>query len=67
MIIQHDASLVVYLMTMGVYDNLQPNYASSLIFELHEINAEFKIKILFKNDTAIDAESDPMEIHLEGT
>ncbi|ELU04324.1 hypothetical protein CAPTEDRAFT_223899 [Capitella teleta] len=62
----HDVTLVVYLMAMGVYNHLQAPYASSVIFELHEIDSEFKVKVLFKNDTVTDPGNDPVELQLPG-
>lgn len=48
----HQHTLVNILNTMKAYDDTPPSFSSSIIFELHEdINHNFYIETLFKNDT----------------
>ena len=45
----HDGTLAGFLAGLQVYDNKQPPFASSLIFEVSETNGDFSIRILYND------------------
>jgi len=60
----HDNSIVAFLQVMGAWDGLVPPYASYISLELHQLaNEEFNIKLFYKNDTASDVESSPVQLY----
>ncbi|KAH0568810.1 venom acid phosphatase Acph-1-like [Cotesia glomerata] len=46
--INHEFHTAAILNTLGVYDPHIPNYLSTVIFELHEINNEIYVKVIHK-------------------
>jgi hypothetical protein len=52
----HDITLVGFLSAINAWDSLQPPFASSLIYELNEINQEYFVRIVYndKNITVGD-------------
>ncbi|CAM1314521.1 ACPP (predicted) [Pycnogonum litorale] len=57
----HDTTVATILDTLGVYNGLQPPYASAIFMELHQINdhsqahSDFGVQILYRNDSKHDA------------
>lgn len=49
----HDTTLVGFLMAIGIYDDSQPPFASSLIFELVEEYNEHYIKIIYNDQVKV--------------
>ncbi|XP_053597171.1 venom acid phosphatase Acph-1-like [Microplitis demolitor] len=46
----HETQIVGILNTLGVYKPHVPSYLSSVIFELHEIDNTFYVKVIYKNE-----------------
>ena len=45
----HDTTLAAFLAGLQVYDNKQPPFASSLIFEVSETNGDFSVQVLYND------------------
>jgi hypothetical protein len=54
--ISHDKSLISYLLALDSWDSKNPPFASTLIFELHKIGPDYKVKAIF-NDEVLKLES----------
>ena len=53
---------------LDIWNGKVPDYASLLIFELHESeSSQLNMKILFKNDSVKHPESEPVVVTLKGT
>lgn len=49
---QHDSQISAILNAMGVFNMIAPPYASTIIFELHQINqTDHLLKLFYLNDT----------------
>ncbi|KAF2883594.1 hypothetical protein ILUMI_22589 [Ignelater luminosus] len=44
----HDLTIVTVMRTLGFGELLKPDYAASLIFELHQMNNNYEVKLLYK-------------------
>ena len=49
----HDTLLVVILQALGLYSGIPPSYGSALLFELHEINGQHFINLVYANVTPV--------------
>lgn len=49
----HDTTLVGFLMALGIYDDAQPPFASSLIFELVEEYNEHYLRIIYNDQVKV--------------
>lgn len=56
----HDMTIVAFLSSLHLYNNVQPPYASAVIVELHESNGNRSVKILYRNTTDVE----PYELHV---
>ena len=45
----HDGTLAAFLAALQTYDNKQPPFASTLIFEVSETNGDFTIRVLYND------------------
>lgn len=46
----HDVTVSTFLSALGVFDNIQPAYASMVLVELYELEPKnFTVKLLYKN------------------
>jgi len=55
-LLQHDSTIAAYLSAMGVYNDLSPPYASSVLVELFNTSGQFSVKVWYRNSSAPDAE-----------
>ncbi|XP_069941978.1 prostatic acid phosphatase isoform X2 [Cherax quadricarinatus] len=49
----HDTTIAILLVGLGVFNNVAPPYATTVIIELHKIGKERFVKMLLRNDTNI--------------
>ena len=47
----HDTTISYVLNTLGIYDGLAPPFTSMVIIELYYLDAEYRVKISYRNDT----------------
>ncbi|VDN31035.1 unnamed protein product [Cylicostephanus goldi] len=47
----HDATITSLLYNLGVSNHLLPPYTTAVLFELHKINEQYFVKVLFRNST----------------
>jgi len=50
----HDSTIVSVQQALQVYTNNTPPYASAMMVELHQIDGEYQVQILYRNDTLVD-------------
>ncbi|KAK3779498.1 hypothetical protein RRG08_045244 [Elysia crispata] len=50
----HDSTVAALLSALHAYDRHQPIYRALVMLELHEIDSEFVVKVLYRNDTTAD-------------
>jgi hypothetical protein len=63
----HDSIVEPLLRAMRVFNHVNPPYASTLFFELHQTeNSEFFVKVLYRNTTTDYASADPLVLQVEG-
>jgi len=46
----HDSTLLALLSLLDLYDNVPPGYASCIIVELHQVNRQYLVQILYRLD-----------------
>ncbi|XP_063978283.1 venom acid phosphatase Acph-1-like [Diachasmimorpha longicaudata] len=56
----NEMQVAAVLNTLGVYDSHVPGYASSVIFELHELERKFYVKVIYKDGDT------PVDLHIPG-
>ena len=49
--VQHDATVAAVMGAMRVYNKLSPPYATALLVELHQNDAQYCVKIRYHNET----------------
>ena len=49
--VQHDATVAAVMGAMRVYNKLSPPYATALLVELHQNDAQYCVKIRYRNET----------------
>ena len=66
---QHDTTVTAFLEALDIWNGKVPDYASLLIFELHELesSSQLQMKILLKEDSVKHPESDPVAVPLKST
>ena len=42
----HDTTVAVNLQTLGLYNDLLPPYAATVIYELHNVDDQYVVKVL---------------------
>jgi len=50
----HDSTIAAFLSALGVYNGLIPPYASTVMVEVHQIDSEYYVQMLFRNSTLVD-------------
>ncbi|GFR82521.1 lysosomal acid phosphatase [Elysia marginata] len=50
----HDSTVAALLSALHAYNRHQPIYRALVMMELHEIDSEFVVKVLYRNDTTKD-------------
>jgi lysosomal acid phosphatase len=50
----HDDNIVAVQQALQVYTNNTPPYAAAMMVELHQIDGEYQIQILYRNDSTVD-------------
>ena len=60
--------IAAVFIALDIWDFITPGYASAVFYELHEEprSGEFTVRLLYKNDTAVNATSPPMPLVLPG-
>ena len=67
-VFQHDTTVTAFLEALDIWNGKVPDYASVLFFELHELeSSQLHMKILFKNDSVTDPDSEPVTVPLKST
>ncbi|XP_068210170.1 prostatic acid phosphatase-like isoform X1 [Palaemon carinicauda] len=60
----HDTTLATLMLGLGVFNNIAPPYASTVLIELHKIDGDHYVQMYFRNDTKIV--DPPYELTLPG-
>ncbi|XP_042217921.1 prostatic acid phosphatase-like isoform X3 [Homarus americanus] len=47
----HDTTLSILLLGLGVFNNLAPPYATTVLVELHKMDEQYYVKMFLRNDT----------------
>lgn len=60
----HDLTIVSIMRTLGFDELLKPDYGASLIFELHEVNNKYEVRLLYKSNFSEDTKNLKMKFCL---
>ncbi|RXG60516.1 Lysosomal acid phosphatase, partial [Armadillidium vulgare] len=58
----HDTTVSVLLNSMGVFNNVSPPYASTVVVELHQAGNNYFVKMFYQNDSSMINEPHPLKI-----
>jgi len=60
--VQHDSTVASFMRALGIFNNIEPPYTSTVLVELFNSSGQFFVEVWFRNDSDLSAEPFRMTI-----